>query len=136
MTSLPRLALSSFKSDDLYIDCQHHTDLPVAKLKSLFKYWFALAQFHRPSTITIDNIEKILPSEVEHADSFRSRHLAELFVEQLGLRQLDFRGIVLFASSQSQAAIHPILATTHIFQEIVSVKPPTKSARRDVSNSS
>lgn len=36
------------------------------------------------------------------------------------------------ATAQSQASIHPLLKTLHIFDETVNVLPPNKDARRDV----
>lgn len=39
------------------------------------------------------------------------------------------------ATAQSQAAIHPLLKTLHVFDETVNVLPPNKDARRDVSPS-
>jgi peroxin-1 len=42
------------------------------------------------------------------------------------------RGIVLLASATSTAALHPLISTAHIFQDVVNVKPPNKDARRDV----
>jgi peroxin-1 len=44
------------------------------------------------------------------------------------------RGIIVIATAQSQAAIHPLLKTLHVFGEIINVLPPNKNARRDVSN--
>jgi peroxin-1 len=42
------------------------------------------------------------------------------------------RGIILFASATSIAALHPLINAAHIFQDVVDLKPPDKNARRDV----
>ena len=42
------------------------------------------------------------------------------------------KGIVLIASAESSATIHPRLNSAHIFKEVVHLKPPDKDARRVV----
>lgn len=42
------------------------------------------------------------------------------------------RGILLLATATSTAALHVLINATHIFQDVVDLKPPDKKARRDV----
>jgi peroxin-1 len=73
----------------------------------------------------------------QHADSFRSRHLTEIFLSIFSssahTSSLNSRGILLLATADSTASIHSFLNSAHIFKEIVHVTPPNKDARRDVS---
>jgi peroxin-1 len=73
----------------------------------------------------------------KHADSFRTRHITETFLRMYSASARsaapNMRGTVLIATAQSQATIHPLLKTLHVFDETINVLPPNKDARRDVS---
>ncbi|KAH8103921.1 AAA-domain-containing protein [Cristinia sonorae] len=120
----------------LHVDLAKYADLPIAKIKLLFKYWFEKAQWHRPTVITMDNMDKLMSPELEHAESFRNRHITELFVHYYGTAvrsaQPNCRGIVLIASAVSRASLHPTLNACHTFQETVHLKPPGKDARKEI----
>ncbi|KAJ7188574.1 P-loop containing nucleoside triphosphate hydrolase protein [Mycena filopes] len=94
------------------------------------------AAWHRPAVLILDNLEKIVGVEVEHADSFRTRQITELFIALYSASARfaapNSRGIVLLATASSTAALHPLINGAHIFEEIVSVKAPNKSARKEI----
>ncbi|KAF8531614.1 P-loop containing nucleoside triphosphate hydrolase protein [Gautieria morchelliformis] len=115
----------------LYVDLTKHGEERILVLKSLFQFWLDVAKWHRPSVIVFDNLERVVPAEVEHADSFRSRHLAEHFLSVFGAKTV-MAGIMFIATCQSQAALHPLLLSTHMFSTVVPLKPPNKDARRDI----
>ena len=142
----------SYSTDTLYVDLAKYAETPVSKVKSLLNYWFDKAYFHRPTVVVFDNIDKLMGIEQEvrpvplhlravltyqqHADSFRQRHITELFLDLFGSHTRfaapNAKGIVLFASAESNATIHPRLNAAHVFKEVISLKPPNKDARRDV----
>lgn len=113
-----------------------YSETPVSKVKSLLHYWFDKAFYHRPTVVVFDNMDKLMGAEQEHADSFRQRHITELFLDLFGphtrFAAPNAKGIVLFASAESNASIHPRLNAAHVFQEVIVVKPPNKDARRDI----
>ncbi|TFK74567.1 AAA-domain-containing protein [Pluteus cervinus] len=119
-----------------YVDASRYADQPVAKVKPMFQYWYKKAFWHRPSVLILDNLDKLVPAEVEHADSFRSRHLAELirylFSFNARPEAPDMRGILLIATAASSTSLHPLVTNAHIFRETVSVKPPDKNARKEI----
>ncbi|KAJ8696655.1 Peroxisome biosynthesis protein pex1 [Pleurotus ostreatus] len=119
-----------------YIDLSRYTEKPIATLKALFRHAYEKAAWHKPSILIMDNLDKILSAELEHADSFRSRHLTELFLHQYSaasrMATSNFRGIVLIATASSTTGLHPLISKSHIFEEEVHVKPPNKFARRDI----
>ena len=41
-------------------------------------------------------------------------------------------GIVLLATAESQAALHPLLSATHLFKHVVHLKPPDKNVRKRI----
>ncbi|KAH9946561.1 AAA-domain-containing protein [Amylocystis lapponica] len=120
----------------LYADLTKYSELPIPKIRQFLKYWMDKATWHRPCVLVLDNIEKLMGAELEHADSFRSRHIAELFLSVFGPSSRSVapnsNGVVLLAGAESQAALHPSLNSAHIFQEVVGLKPPRKDARKDI----
>ncbi|GAA5923458.1 AAA family ATPase peroxin 1 [Sporobolomyces koalae] len=128
-------------SDDLrtlthsiYIDCSKHSEERPVNLKHRIKDWFDTACWHSPSLLLLDNLDRLIPAEVEHADSFNSLHLANTFV---GLAQsaLESRPVVVIATAQGTTSMHPLLTSTHLLGETVSLKGPTKAGRKDIVNS-
>ncbi|KAF9528481.1 P-loop containing nucleoside triphosphate hydrolase protein [Crepidotus variabilis] len=119
-----------------YVDVAKLTDKPVATLKAQMNYWFDICEWHKPSVLVLDNLHKLLDAEREHEDSFRSRHLTELFLNIFGSRnrqlKLNTRGIMLIATAESTSALHPYINSGHVFKEIVSVVPPNKGARKEI----
>ncbi|KAH9840780.1 AAA-domain-containing protein [Rhodofomes roseus] len=120
----------------LHVDMSKYTETTVGKMRALLRYWIAKATWHRPCVLVVDNIDKLMSAELEHADSFRSRHITELFLSTFGPSSRtaapNASGIVLLAAAESQTALHPSLNSSHLFQEVVSLKPPGKDARRDI----
>lgn len=44
----------------------------------------------------------------------------------------DLSGIVLIATAESQSTLHPLLSASHMFKQVVHLKPPDKNARRQI----
>ncbi|KAI0739475.1 AAA-domain-containing protein [Daedaleopsis nitida] len=120
----------------LYVDLSRYTGSPIAKVRSQMKYWMEKASWHKPSLLVLDNIDKLLGTELEHAESFHTRHITELFLALFGYSSRsaapNTSGVVLLAAAESQAALHPLLNSSHLFQEVVHLKPPSKDARKEV----
>lgn len=51
--------------DVQFIDCSQYADERPAALKTLFQEWVDEACWRAPSVIVLDNIERMLPAEVE-----------------------------------------------------------------------
>lgn len=51
--------------DTLYVDLTKHAEERIPVVKSLFQFWLDLAKWHRPSVIVFDNLERVVPAEVE-----------------------------------------------------------------------
>src|SRR5882762_10091844 len=72
----------------------------------------------------------------QHADSSRTRLLTESFVSLFAALNHDIprntSGIIIIATAQSSAAVHPLLHTLHVFKRVVVVKAPDRSARKEV----
>ncbi|KAJ7276088.1 P-loop containing nucleoside triphosphate hydrolase protein [Mycena haematopus] len=112
----------------LYVDAARYAAQPVHSIKALLQYWLRKASWHRPSVLVLDNLERL------HTDSFRTRHITELFLSIYSARAPNSRarGVVLLATAPSAAALHPALAAAHVFQEVVGVRAPGKGARKEI----
>ncbi|KAJ7209658.1 P-loop containing nucleoside triphosphate hydrolase protein, partial [Mycena pura] len=141
-TSIVRAVAKSLQEDPrtfaytLYTDASRYATQPVQTIKALLNYWFKKAVWHRPSILILDNLEKLVGAEVEHTDSFRTRQITELFIYLYSSSARSFapdsRGVVLLATASSTANLHPLINSTHIFEDIVSVKSPNKNARKEI----
>ncbi|KDE09691.1 hypothetical protein MVLG_00095 [Microbotryum lychnidis-dioicae p1A1 Lamole] len=115
----------------LYIDCSKYTDERQSTLKVKIKGWFDEACWHAPALLVLDNLDRMLGAEVEHADSFPALHLAHTFLS-LAMPALSSRPIILIATAQSSTSLHPLLTTTHLLGETISLKGPNKAGRKDI----
>ncbi|KAG1893975.1 P-loop containing nucleoside triphosphate hydrolase protein [Suillus fuscotomentosus] len=119
-----------------YIDFSPLASKPAQTLGALFRHLFVLARWHSPSVLIFDNLDKVCAAEVEQADSFRQRHITELFLMQYSsnarLAPSNFRGIVLLATAESQTSVHSLLHTLHVFKDVASIPPPGREARKEI----
>lgn len=116
----------------MQVNCSEMSDERVPVLKDLFQKWLDEASWHSPSVLFLDNLDRLIPAEVEHADSTRSRHLAELFVRMVS-KSCSRHSIMIAATSQQQQSVHPALITHHILSELCHLQPPNRDERKLVS---
>ncbi|TKA53102.1 hypothetical protein B0A53_03982 [Rhodotorula sp. CCFEE 5036] len=115
----------------LYVDCAKHADERMPALKGRLRDWFDEACWHAPTVLVLDNLDRMISAEVEHADSFPAVHLANTFLS-LAISALSTRPIILVATAQGTTSLHPLLSSTHLLGETVSLRGPDKRARRDI----
>ncbi|TDL24400.1 AAA-domain-containing protein [Rickenella mellea] len=116
----------------IYVDASKHAEERVPQLHELFKYWYAKASWHKPSVLVLDNLDKVLGVEVEHAESFRARQLAHLFMAVFAGDMINAKHMVLLVTAQSDTALHNVVRTGHIFMDTFKVNPPTRTGRKDI----
>lgn len=141
-TSVVRAVAKSLQEDPRtfayihYVDNAKFSQQSVSFIKAQFNFWFDKCAWHRPSILILDNLDKLLSPEVEHAESFRSRHLTEIFLSLFSsgdrTAPLNSRGIILLATAESTASLHPLINSLHIFTEVIHVTTPNKEGRRDM----
>ncbi|GAA5945061.1 hypothetical protein JCM3775_004275 [Rhodotorula graminis] len=117
----------------IYVDCAQHADARLPALKARFKDWLDEACWAAPSVLVLDNLDRLIGAEVEHADSFPTVHLAHTFLS-LAQAALAARPVVLVATAQGTTTLHPLLQSTHLLGETVPLRGPDKTARRDIVN--
>lgn len=133
------------------MDCAKHADERMPALKGRLRDWFDEACWHAPTVLVLDNLDRMIAAEVEvralaslrrspcahqiahvqHADSFPAVHLANTFLS-LANSALSTRPIILVATAQATTSLHPLLSSTHLLGETISLRGPDKRARRDV----
>ncbi|KAF8706842.1 AAA protein, partial [Rhizoctonia solani] len=135
-TSVARAVTKKLESDPsihaciVYVDLAQMADQHTSLLRDKFKIWRAVAAWRQPSALVLDNLDKVVSAEVEHADSSRARHLAEQFLDVFA--ESPAPGVALLATCQGPAALHPLLTTSHVFSHKVQLRAPDKAARRDI----
>ncbi|CAG8475766.1 8707_t:CDS:10 [Ambispora gerdemannii] len=109
----------------LVIKCTDAAEDRVSTIREKVQQWFDDAAWHAPSIILFDDLDRLIPAEVEHMDSFRFRQLAEIFFQIANKMQKRHR-IAILATAQQQASVHSFLTTSHLLSEIAHLNPPTK----------
>lgn len=122
------------KNDCIYsvrLSCGHKSEDPLQAVKEELNQIFIKASWYAPAVVILDDLDKLIPAEVEHADSSRTRQLSETF-QQLVAFIMDSRPVVVLASCQAQESIHSHLITSHIFEETFHLKSPDKEIRHTI----
>lgn len=136
-TSIMDQVLNRLKNDPqaltyfIDINCAEVADERVPILKDNLQKWFDEAAWHAPSIIFFDDFDRLIPAEVEHADSFRSKQLAEIFM-QIVKNMTNRHPIVVVATSQQQQSVHPSLVNNHIFNQLYHLNPPGRDERKQI----
>lgn len=115
------------------LSCGHKSEDPLASVKEELNRVFIKASWFAPSVVILDDIDKLIPAEVEHADSNRTRQLAETF-QQLASSIMESRPVVIIATSQAQESLNSQLITSHTFEETFHLKSPDKEVRHAILN--
>ncbi|RIA82621.1 P-loop containing nucleoside triphosphate hydrolase protein, partial [Glomus cerebriforme] len=114
-----------------FIRCTELTEERISSVRDKLQQWFDDAAWHAPSIILFDDLDRLIPAEVEHIDSFRFRQLSECFFH-IAAKMCKMHRITIFATAQTQASIYAFLTTSHLFSEIAQLNPPTKVERREI----
>lgn len=114
-----------------YHDCSPYSEERVPMLRARFSEWLNQAAWKAPSLLILDNIDRIIPAEMEHVDSQRSRQLAEAFVARVKDCVKSF-GVFVVATAQSSTSIHSLLNSSHLWLDNLQLKPPGKEGRREI----
>lgn len=112
----------------VFFACGTHSDKQLPALKELVKKLFLEIAWYAPAVIIFDDIDKLMPAEVEHADSTKTKQLSEVF-KQLALSICGVRPVSILASCQSKESLHSSLITSHVFEDLIRLQSPDKLVR-------
>ncbi|PRT53993.1 Peroxisome biosynthesis protein PAS1 [Wickerhamiella sorbophila] len=104
---------------------------PVPTVKEALRRVFLEAAWHSPALVVIDDLDKLIPAELEHSDSSRTVQLAEIF-NGLAHEILSSRPVTLLATAQAKEALHSSLTSSHVFEELIHLRSPDKTVREAV----
>lgn len=114
-----------------YVKCAQLVNLRIPQLKSRLEDEFTAAAWHAPSLIVFDDLDHLIPAEVEHIDSFRSLHMANLFTS-IASKAGRNGGIIILATAKAPESLHAQIAQSHFFSERITLIAPDKEARKDI----
>ncbi|SPO27929.1 probable PEX1 - peroxisomal assembly protein -peroxin [Ustilago trichophora] len=114
-----------------YHDCSPYSEERVPVLRARFSEWLNEAAWKAPSLLILDNVDRIIPAEMEHVDSQRSRQLAEAFVARVRDCVKSF-GVFVVATAQGSTSVHSLLNSSHLWLDNLQLKPPGKEGRREI----
>ena len=70
---------------------------------------------------------------MQHANYFCATHIMELFLALYSISAKsnapNSREIILMGIAQSQAVLHTLISSVHVFSEVINLKSPNKDAR-------
>ncbi|KAJ9054378.1 Peroxisome biosynthesis protein pex1 [Entomophthora muscae] len=114
------------------VDCGALSNERVAVVQERLEAAAQAAAWCAPAILSMDNLDALIPAEMEHMDSFRFRQLAECFVGLVRGLRVKYPGVGLVATSRQPQAVHPLLLQAHAFTVTLHIPPPTKLDRQKV----
>lgn len=114
-----------------YVKCAQLVNMRIPQLKSRLEDEFTAAAWHAPSILVFDDLDHLIPAEVEHIDSFRSLHMANLFIATAAQASRNGK-IVIVATAKAPETLHAQLAQSHFFTERITLLAPDKEARKEI----
>ena len=114
-----------------HISCTPLANQRVSQLQAKFQEVFKIAAWHAPSIVVFDDLDRLMPAEMEHVDSFRSQHIASLFYDIASTATKE-RAIVVIATCKGQEALHATLSQSHFFGTKVGLSAPDKDMRKQI----
>ncbi|KAL7752309.1 Peroxisome biosynthesis protein pex1 [Sorochytrium milnesiophthora] len=115
----------------ILVQCSLLTRLPMSSLKMFFEDVFNLAVWHAPSVLAFDDIDKLVPSPKENADTSRTDVLANL-VLHLCMSIASEHAVYLVFSARSSAAIHGVLQNSRLLADHTKLGDGGKAEREHI----
>ncbi|KAF0333084.1 AAA-domain-containing protein [Gigaspora margarita] len=105
----------------------------ISSVREKLKTFFDDAAWHAPGILLFDDLDRLIPAEVEHVDSFRFRQLAECFFH-IASKMLKKHRITILATAQqkSYSLVPNYKSLCSILKAIMSCGP--ELVKKSVSN--
>ncbi|KZT58647.1 AAA-domain-containing protein [Calocera cornea HHB12733] len=114
-----------------YLDLAKHSDDRVSVLRAALQDAIGSAAWRKPAVLVLDNLDKAVSAEMEHADPSRARTMAELFVSLLGPEKRP-AGVAILATSEGVHTLHTLLSEAHVFGTVFNIPTPDLKARQEI----
>lgn len=110
--------------------CENFMNSSVENTVSLFSKWINTAAWHEPSLLVLDNLDKIIPAELEQLDNSTSRQLAESLKSIIDkVQRQAFSNLCILVTSTSKESLNSTLLQSHILDFNMHLTAPDKSSR-------
>lgn len=114
-----------------YVPCETIMNENLEQLCNHIKLWFNEAVWNEPSVLILDNLDKLLPAELEHTDASQSNQLTELLVSlMLKTASQKTTNVSLLVSGASKESFNKHLALSHLIDQFHQLSAPNKATRR------
>ncbi|KAG7891181.1 hypothetical protein KL905_001005 [Ogataea polymorpha] len=113
------------------INCETISNDNFHAIKTLLEEAVKEVNWHSPSVLVLENLDSLIPQEMEHGDSGLSRQVSEFLVNSLKVLTRE-RAISLLCSSKSKEALNATVFQTHLIQQEFSLKAPDKELRKEL----
>ncbi|KAK9454902.1 P-loop containing nucleoside triphosphate hydrolase protein [Dipodascopsis uninucleata] len=123
--------LSSELVYNFTVSCSDFTEERLPVIKETLQKIFSEAAWYAPSVVMFEGIDKLIPEEVEHIDSSKTRQLSEIFVKLVN-NTSKYRKLTIVATASSNASSHKLITSNHLFGDMIHLKAPDKNRRRDL----
>lgn len=98
--------------------------------------WIQECSWHKPSILILDNLDKILPAEMEHVDSTVSNQLSEFMISRLQKIYAQHNSnLSILVSATSKESLNKLLFQCHLLGHFHHLNPPDKNSRLDIIDS-
>lgn len=115
------------------VSCETVMNENYDQLSSHFTKWIQECSWNDPSVLILDNLDKILPAEVEQGDSTLSNQLSEFLISHIQkIHSQNNTNVTLIVTGISKEAFNKLLGTLHLVELYHHLSPPLKTTRATI----
>ncbi|KAK9463650.1 P-loop containing nucleoside triphosphate hydrolase protein [Lipomyces oligophaga] len=111
--------------------CSDFAEERIAIISETFQEWLLEAAWNSPSVLVLEHLDTLIPAEVEHIDSSRTRQLCEILIG-IAKSCLASHCVSLIVTSNSKESLHQQLIASHLIDQVIQLKAPDKNVRKDI----
>lgn len=100
------------------------------KIMAIFNSVISMANWHSPSLVILENLDKIIPKESEQGDG-SSNKLTEFIIEKFNA-SLKFNKFGLLITGKSKDSINQLIFQKHLIDEEINLTAPNKDQRQQI----
>ena len=116
---------TSVENDDSLAGGSKNDNNKNKLVSNLFSKIFKECFWHSPSLIILDNLDKILPKDVEHGDNSMSMQLSEILISKAE-KYCKRNNITFLVTSVSRDSINKLIFQRHFVDEEIGLGAPNK----------
>lgn len=122
---------TSTDNDDSLADGSKNDNNKNKLVSNLFSKIFEECFWHSPSLIILDNLDKVLPKDVEHGDNSISLQLSEILISKAE-KYCERNNITFLVTSVSRNSINKIIFQKHFVDEEIGLGAPNKTQLSEI----